>query len=102
MPAGLNAALTKQSVDSTIGDACQALNIAFDNVASAKAFLDVAQDAELVALGYTDADVATLRSAMSDLDQLRRVFEGAEEVSPAKDFRVFAQRLWGTGFIVGR
>jgi hypothetical protein len=102
VPAGLNAALTKQSIDITCGDAAQALNRAFLDVEAAKRFLDPAQDEDLIALGYTAEDVATLRSAMADLDQLRRVFAGAEEVTPAKDFRVFAQRIWGTGFIEGR
>lgn len=102
MPVGLNAALTKQSIDVTCGDAAQALNIAFDNVQSAKQFLDVAQDAELEAMGYTATDVATIRSALADLDQLRRIFEGLEALAAPKDFRTFAQRIWGTGYVPGR
>ena len=102
MPAGLNAALTKQTVDTTIGEACQHLNIAFDNVGSAKAFLDVAQAADLEALGYEPGDIAVLRSAMADLEQLRTVYLGQAEVTPAKDFTAFARRLWGTGFVPGR
>src|SRR5262245_42712862 len=102
MPAGLNSALTKQTIDVTIGEAAQALNIAFDNVASTKIFLDVAQDSELVALGYTSADVATIRSAFADLDQLYQVYHGLGAVTPAKDFTTFAKRLYGTGFVPGR
>jgi len=99
---GLNAALTKQTIDVTIGDAAQALNIAFDNVESAKIFLDTAQDADLEALGYSPEDVATIRSAMADLDELRTVYHGQADVTPAKDFTVFARRVWGTGYIPGR
>jgi hypothetical protein len=102
MPAGLNAALTKQSIDITCGDAAQALNIAMINVGNAKRFLDPAQDEDLIALGYTPEDVANLRSAMGDLDRLRRVYEGSEEVTPAYDFRTFSQRIFGTGYVVGR
>src|SRR5262245_57938368 len=102
MPAGLNSALTKQTIDQTIGDAAQQLNIAFDNVASTKVFLDVALDPDLIALGYTAEDVATIRSAFADLDQLYRVYHGLVAVSPAKDFTVFAKRLYGTGFVPGR
>jgi hypothetical protein len=102
VPAGLNAALTKQTIDVTLGDAAQALNIAFINVENATRFLDPAQDADLVALGYTPEDVANLRSAMADLDRLRRVYEGVEESTPAYDFRTFSQRLYGTGFVPGR
>jgi hypothetical protein len=102
MPAGLNAALTKQTIDVTLGDAAQALNVAFINVENAKRFIDPAQDADLVALGYTEGDVATIRSAFADLDQLRRVYEGLEALADAKDFRTFAQRLYGTGYVPGR
>jgi hypothetical protein len=102
MPAGLNAALTKQTIDVTLGDAAQALNIAFLNVASAAAFLAPAQDEDLIALGYTPEDVANIRSAFADLDRLRRAYEGLEEVTPAYDFRTFSQRLYGTGYVLGR
>lgn len=98
MAAGLNATVDKTRMDETCGKAAQALNVAFRDVGSAKDFLDVYQDAELTALGYSPTDLATLRSAMADLDQLRRVYEGLEEVAPVKDFRTFAQRVWGTGW----
>lgn len=102
MAAGLNANLSKQSVDQTVGDAAQALNIAFGHVAATKRFLDPYQEADMVALGYTPQDVAVIKSAFADLDQLRRIYEGVEALAEAKDFRVFAQRLFGTGFVVGR
>lgn len=102
MSAGLNANLTKQSVDQTVGDATQQLNIAFDNIASTKVFVDVAQDADLEALGYTAADVATIRSALADLDQLGRIYRGIEALADPKDFTTFAKRLFGTGFVPGR
>jgi hypothetical protein len=100
--AGLNAALTKQTVDVTIGDACQALNIAMINVENAARFLAPVQPADLEALGYTPEDVAVITSALGDLDRLRRVYEGLEEATPAYDFRTFSQRLYGTGFVPGR
>ena len=102
MPVGLNAALTKQSIDVTLGDAAQAVNIAMINVGNAAAFLAPAQDADLIALGYTAADVAVLRSAMADLDRLRRAYEGLEAVTPAYDFRTFSKQVYGSGYIPGR
>lgn len=98
MAAGLNATLSKQDVDRTCGGVAQALNRVMRDVGSSKDFLDVYQDAELEAIGYSPADVATLRSAMADLDQLRRVYEGLED-APLKDYRTFAQRIWGVGFV---
>ena len=102
MPAGLNANLTKQSGDQTVGDACQRLNIALADVGDAKRFVDVHDDAALVSLGYDPADVANIRSALADLDQLRRIYEGLEALASAKDFRSFSQRLYGTGYVPGR
>jgi hypothetical protein len=98
MPAGLNAELTKRSIDQTCGIAAQALNVAFLNIGNAKKFLDTAQNADLILLGYTQPDIDNLKSAMADLDQLRTVFLGQAEVSPAKDFTAFARRIWGTGY----
>lgn len=102
MPVGLNSALTKQSVDATIGDAAQALNIAFIDVEAAQVFLAGFQSADLETLGYTPDEVATLKSAIADLDRLRLVYEGLETVATAYDFRTFARRVYGTGFVEGR
>jgi hypothetical protein len=41
--------------------------------------------------------VNTLKSAMSDLDQLRTIFVGSATLGVAKDFRTFAKRLCGLG-----
>ncbi|HKE80033.1 MAG TPA: hypothetical protein VKB54_12020 [Solirubrobacteraceae bacterium] len=101
MPVGLNAALTKQSIDVTLGEAAQAVNIAMLNAESAAAFLAPAQDADLIALGYSGGEVAVLRSAINDLDRLRRVYAGLEATA-AYDFRTFAKQLYGTGYVPGR
>lgn len=102
MPVGLNSALTKASVDATVGDAAQALNRAFLDVEAAQVFLLGYEDAALEALGYTAEEVATLKSAIADLDRLRLVYEGFETVATAYDFRTFARRCYGTGYIEGR
>lgn len=102
MPVGLNSALTKSTVDVTIGDAAQQVNIAMRDVEAAKVFLDGYLVADLVALGYTEDEAATLKSAIGDLDRLRTVYEGTETVDPAYDFRQFARRVYGTGYVPGR
>ena len=98
MPAGLTATLTKATVDQLTGTVAQRLNQAFLDVATTKSFLDVHDDAALEALGYSPADVAAIRSAYADLDQLRTIYVGAADLAAAKDFRVFASRIWGVGF----
>lgn len=97
MPAGLNALLDKQSVDLTVGSVAQKLNVVMRDIASTKRFIDAYQDTDFTALGYTPGDIANIRSAYGDLDQLRTIYEGAANLAAAKDFRTFAQRLYGTG-----
>jgi hypothetical protein len=102
VPAGLNANLTKQSVDQTVGDVSQAINIALEDVASTQAWLLSYEDDAMVALGYTQEEVNQIKSAFGDLDQLRRIYQGLEALAAAKDFRGFAKLLYGTGFVPGR
>jgi hypothetical protein len=89
--------LTKQSIDATSGSVAVAVDTALTRVRQFKYFLDGTVDADLVALGYTAAEVATLRSAYTDLDQLATVYQGGALLAVAKDFRVFARRLMGMG-----
>ena len=101
MAVGLNADLTKQQVDVQVGQVALKLNIVLEDVDDLKFFLDGAQDADLEALGYTPEDTATLRSAVGDMDQLRRIYQGLEALADVKDFRQFMRRCWGSGFIAG-
>lgn len=101
MAVGLNASLSKQQIDTEAGSLAKKLNIALEDVDDLKYFLDGLLDEQLVDLGYDAADVAVLRSAIGDLDQLRRIYQGLEALPDVKDFRSFARRLWGTGFTAG-
>jgi hypothetical protein len=65
------------------------------NVQIFKAFLDTQTDAALQALGYSAGDVAVLRSAYTDLDKLRQVYEGVATQGTTYDFRTFAKQLVG-------
>lgn len=98
MPAGINAFLNKSLVDQTVGNVSQNLNKAMRDVESTKQFIDVHDDAALTALGYESGDIANIRSALADLDQLRIIYEGGAALAQAKNFRTFSQRLYGTGF----
>jgi hypothetical protein len=51
----------------------------------------------LIALGFTADEVATLKTAFTDLSQLGRIWAGAEALAAPKDFRTFVRRLWGVG-----
>jgi|SRR5262245_8376197 len=100
MPAGLNALLDKGTIDVTIGQVSQSLNKAMIAILETKRFIDAYQDADFTAVGYSPQDIANIRSAYGDLDQLRTIYEGSAALGAAKDFRTFAQRLYGIGFNV--
>lgn len=89
--------VTKNEVDSRAGDIARAFQQQFENVATMQGFLSAKTEADLVALGYSADEVASLKTAYTDLAQLGRIWAGAEPLAAAKDFRVFVSRLWGVG-----
>ncbi len=91
------ARLTKDQIDDVIGDALRNVNVSFDRVGELQNWLDSKTDGDLTTLGYNGTEIANLRSAFSDIGQLRDIFVGAANLTVAKDFRTFAKRLWGLG-----
>ena len=89
--------ITKSEIDSRAGDTARAFQRAFADVATLKGYLDATPDADLVALGYTAGEVATLKTAWADLSQLGTIWAGAASLATAKDFRTFVRQLWGVG-----
>lgn len=97
MPVGLTASLTKGQIDSQAGLIAQRLNVVMEDCDDLAFFEKGVQDAELAALGYTADDILTFRTAVREMDQLRRIYQGLEALAEAKDFRTFVSRIWGTG-----
>lgn len=95
MPVGLP--VTKQEIDTRAGDIARAFQRAFDDVGTMQGFLLATPNADLVALGYTDQEVATLKTAFTDLAQLATIWTGNATLDVAKDFRTFVRQLWGVG-----
>jgi len=89
--------VTKSEIDARAGDLARAFQNAFGDVLTMQSFLTRTVDADLVALGYTEGDVATLKTAFTDLEQLATIWAGGAPLPAAKDFRVFVSRLWGVG-----
>jgi hypothetical protein len=98
MPVGLTATLTKTTLDAQSGTIAQELNTAFEKVASLHFMIAGTLDETLAALGYTPEDIALLRSAVGDMEQLRTIYEGVAALAAAKDFRAFMRQMWGLGF----
>jgi hypothetical protein len=88
-------AAAKADYDQRAGGLAMALRDDLARIAAFKAHLDTRTDANLIALGFTQGEVDTLRSAFGDLDQLRTIYEGSVNLSVAKDFRSFAKLLTG-------
>lgn len=95
---GVGIQIDKLQIDNKAGTIAQQINIAMENISLFNEWLTSQQDADLEAdYGYTSDEVAVLKSAFSDLDTLRQVYQGLAS-SDAKDYRTFAQQLWGLGF----
>jgi hypothetical protein len=89
--------VSKQEIDSRSGDTARLFQRGFEDVVTMQSYLDQTPEADLIALGYTSDDVATLKTAFNDLSQLGRIFTGQEALATAKDFRTFVRRIWGVG-----
>src|SRR5262245_26639995 len=90
-------AITKSEIDARAGDIARSFQREFENVATMQGFLESTPNADLEALGYSADEVASLKTAFSDLAQLGRIWIGAEALAAPKDFRIFVRRLWGVG-----
>lgn len=77
MTIGLASNTTKGSVDADIGQAALALRKAFAQIEELRHYCLITPDATLVALGYTQAEVAIIKSAFADGDTLFQVATGA-------------------------
>lgn len=89
--------VTKNELDERAGDLARTFQRAFDDVGTLKGYLDATPDADLELLGYTAQEIATLKTAVTDLGQLTTIWVGAAALPDAKDFRTFVRQLWGVG-----
>lgn len=90
--------VTKQEIDSRAGDIARAYQRLAGDTTTLKGYLDSATEQVLIDLGYTSNEVAVLKTATTDLEQLLvQIGYGLEALPAAKDFTVFARQLWGVG-----
>lgn len=90
--------VTKQEIDSRSGDIARAFQRLAGDTATLKGYLDATPEATLVELGYSSNDVAVLKTAITDLEQLVvKIGYGTQALPTAKDFTVFLRQLWGVG-----
>jgi hypothetical protein len=88
----------RPSINNQAGALLRQLDNAFLRVQQFKGFLDTIPDATLISLyGYVQGDIDVLRSALSDVEQLRGIYQGASNLAVAKDFRAFAKQTYPYG-----
>lgn len=87
--------VTKAQIDQDSGVLARQIDAWAESVGNMQLYLAAAPDADLIELGYTSDDVALLKSAITDLDKLARVYLGQTDSTPAYDYRTFAKRLMG-------
>lgn len=85
----------KAAIDARAGHHAMTIRDTLDEAARVKTWLDGKTEAELVALGYTATEVATLKSAYTDLDNLRKIANGTQAQPTASNFLFWAARLVG-------
>lgn len=91
--------LTGADVNATAAQIARQLYSAMANVQRFEAWLAATPDATLTSAPYglQSGDVATLKSAFTDADKLRQIFEGSATQGSAYDFRTFLKQAIGTG-----
>lgn len=67
----------------------------FEDVERLAAYLAATPDADLAALGFTSPDVAAVKSAFVDLENLRLTAYGQRAQTPASNFFFWASKLRG-------
>lgn len=95
--------VTQAEINATALQIVRQLYSAFTNIQRFQAYLTATPDATI--LGYptggsvalVQADINVLKSAFTDLNLLRTVFEGTATQGSLKDFRAFAGQLLGPG-----
>lgn len=90
--------VTKQELDQRSGDIARTFQRLAGDVTTLKGYLDATTEPILIELGYTANDVAVLKTAITDLEQLCvKIGYGQEGLAAPKDFTVFLRQLWGVG-----
>lgn len=85
----------KIDVDSRAGQLALTLRDVFVEIVTFKAWLDTQTDAQLIALGYEQAEVTLLRAAYTDLVNLNNIAHAQDTQPAASDFFWNAKHLTG-------
>jgi hypothetical protein len=87
----------KDALNNSLGSVVQQIYASLDNARKVQTALAATPNQTMLDMGFTQADIDSIKSAFVDLDNLRQVFEGGRNQTVAYDFRTFAKRLIGIG-----
>jgi hypothetical protein len=84
-------------MDATAGQVCRMIEQWAPMVLKLKQYLDETPDQTLLdpPFNYTPEDVAILKSGMSDLALLARIYQGDDVLDTARDLGAFSRRMAG-------
>ena len=85
----------KAAMDNRAASIAKSVRDSLVDASRMKAWLDTQTEAELVARGWTAAEVAVIKSAFTDLDNLHKVTTGQATQATANDFLFWASKLLG-------
>jgi hypothetical protein len=85
----------KPAVDARIGSLIISLRDQLEDITRVKAWFDRQPDADLIAQGWSTDDVATMKSAFTDLDKLAKIANGQATQATQNDFFFWADKLTG-------
>ncbi|HNW62740.1 MAG TPA: hypothetical protein PKJ32_07045 [Piscinibacter sp.] len=85
----------KNTLDARAGNIAIQVRDSLDAASRLKAWLDTKTEADLVALGYTSAEVAVIKSAFTDLAALRSVATAGQTVPAVNNFLFWSAQLCG-------
>lgn len=97
MAVGLN--LSKPDIDTMAGVVARDLHAAINRAGQFAYFLAGKTDADLIALGYVQAEVDTLRAAFADLVKIGQVYMGNQIQAAPNDFRSNVRKVFGMGAV---
>jgi hypothetical protein len=95
MAAGYTALATTDQVNQIMGRLAKRFRDDFDEAKLLKAFDDAIDLTTLPGTTMDSGSAAIIGSALTDLDQLRTIYEGTATLGSVKDFRTFLDDLWG-------
>lgn len=88
-------AVTKDQVDVICGGIAKELHRQLNRGQDLFQAMQDVTDAQLGTMGYTAQEITDLRAALSDMNDLGKIYKGNIALAAAKDFRLSFKKIYG-------